>query len=254
MAMIGDNVTNAAAAEDWATVRLHLGHLEGSHVGYTVVDEQLVLTIMGLRKCGVADVEKKARMLIKRWRQEAVRARSEAQDAVKGRKRGKGENKRGGDLTFDCKNVMRKLVDFYEGGKCVARNGRGNPKVSIFVMWGDRQAGRVPGSGTAGKGVSRWALRIDRCAGSSLYVGCMGRPYPSEEGYEEAEEWAMAGVVGEAYNIRYTGYLVGSHGMVWECTAKGPRSLTQQVRFESLMLGVELLRFRGMAIEDHEHM
>lgn len=126
-------------------------------------------------------------------------------------------------MTFDYKNVIKKCVDFYDGGRCVSRSSMGNPKVSVFVLWGSREAGRDVG------GVSEWAVRVDRCAGSSMHIGCMSRPYPKEKGHDEDEEWAMAGVVGEAYNMKYTAYLLGSQGMVWECTAKGPRSLTQQV-------------------------
>ena len=40
------------------------------------------------------------------------------------------------------------------------------------------------------------------------------------------------GVLGEAFNLRHTAYFLGSGGQVWECSDKGPRSITALVKQE----------------------
>ena len=75
-----------------------------------------------------------------------------------------------------------------------------------------------------------WALRIDECCGGSLHVGCVTNAYKASEAFSPESEWGLVGVLGEAYNLRHTAYLIGSSGQVWECSEKGPRSLTALVK------------------------
>ena len=201
---------------------------------------------------GDARVAFLAQDMVAEWRDQ-LRPRSNFRRArgagAEGRgPRGAGGTGSAGNLAFDVSKVHSKSIVFSEDMATATRSDRGNPKVSVFVLAGEqgdvergeRASPRERGGSTSSQSSTRapggpgnvreWALRIDECCGGSLHVGCVANAYKASEAFSPESEWGLVGVLGEAYNLRHTAYLIGSSGQVWECSEKGPRSLTALVK------------------------
>mmetsp|Transcript_47086 Transcript_47086/g.75878 ORF Transcript_47086/g.75878 Transcript_47086/m.75878 type:complete len:425 (+) Transcript_47086:1-1275(+) len=234
-----------------------LKEIHGLHLPVKSVTTELLLQIKSLQKSTDSRVTPIANFLITSWRQELTLLKTPRRTEASGgqeplgggdgtsQSRKSRRQERDMDLEFDQKKVHAKSVDFTQDGKCATRSNRANPKVSVLVLWSNvsasvdaaspgtahaKKGSRAKGEREKGSSTSTWAIRVNQCQGGSLHIGCVSNAYKSSNAYAESKEWGMVAVMGEAYNLRHTAYFLGSSGQMWECAAKGPRSITALVK------------------------
>ena len=126
---IATNISTLMRTQDWHGVINALTKLEERALPFDALTGRLLALLKTLRKGENTEVADKAHKVVLTWKFQAQDVRRREEAGIMGRSKGIGKGK--GQHVFDCKNVLGKCVDFYDDGKCVRRNNKGNPKVTF---------------------------------------------------------------------------------------------------------------------------